>query len=954
MTPNGPADARSHAEALFAEYLRRREHGEELALETFAREHPENEADLVRLAKNWDRVGGVIGRLAGSDSDATLRAAEPGPTPIEVCDRLTKRRTMFERYRVEGEIARGGMGTVLRAWDADLRRHVAMKVVLEGQDAAKESDGSGRMRRLSRFLDEAQITGQLDHPGIVPVHELGLDEKGRLFFTLKLVRGRDLRAIFELVREGAEGWSQTRALGVLLRVCEAMSFAHERGVIHRDLKPANVMVGRHGETYVMDWGLARVFGEEDLHDLRIREPASAQSLVHSDRKDAADETPDSPLMTMDGDILGTPQYMPPEQASGDRERIGPGADVYATGAMLYELLSGQAPYLRGSARVSPQIIWRWVMDSAPQPLAKLAPDQPPELVAICEKAMAREIDERYPDMSALADDLRAFLEHRVVRAWRTGPIVELRKWVERNRIAACLLGLLVLLAVGAGYGWAWQERVRQLRQRELLVHNARLHVEQAQHGWRIHPDSVPAMQSWLESAGDLVTSLPGLIRERDELRAHGRPLRDDEWEARLQEHPLRQSITRERESILTRENRLKNALDLDSAGRAVVAAELEGAKLRLAELERQFHEIPWHFDDADIEAKHERVAKTVADLRDLALPDTGWIAKTDRALKQALAMMHRTPEEDRLWTEAKRSIREDCPLYEGMDLHPQVGLVPLGPCQGLWEFWHVLSGAHPKVDEDGQWVIGPETGMVLLLVPGRETDIGAQSTDKGGPNYDPASHDDKNPLREVDLDPYFLSKYELTQGQWERLAGDRPSTFCAGQDYREAPPITASHPVESIGWQETLDHLATWGLRIPTEAQWEFAARAGEPGPFGAFATFEEIPPERNLVGFSEHDPWFFHGPVDRMEQNVWGFFGMFGNVSEWTFDWTNQSPRPDEGTPQPGTGEVMLQYSSMHTWRGPSYRTSGELLVHPYVRNNAERDSETCTVGIRPSRRLD
>ena len=167
--------------------------------------------------------------------------------------RLARRVGGSSRYTQEGEIARGGMGAILRVWDEDLRRHLAMKVVREGEGTPTRTSEAGQ-HLLGRFFEEAQVAGQLDHPGIVPVHELGLDPEGQAFFTMKLVRGRDLDAIFELVRDGREGWSQAKALGVLRKVCEAMSYAHDKGVVHRDLKPANVMVGAYGEVQVLDIG----------------------------------------------------------------------------------------------------------------------------------------------------------------------------------------------------------------------------------------------------------------------------------------------------------------------------------------------------------------------------------------------------------------------------------------------------------------------------------------------------------------------------------------------------------------------------------------------------------------------------------------------------------------------------------------------------------------------------
>ena len=250
-----------------------------------------------------------------------------------------------------------------------------MKVMLD----ASESDGSAStasatQRRAARFLEEAQITGQLDHPGIVPVHELGLDAEGRLYFTMKLVKGRELREVFELVRKDEDGWNLPRALGVLLRVCEAMAYAHDKRVIHRDLKPSNLMVGRFGEVFVMDWGLARVLDRPDPRDLRIREPDddTATQPVLSDRRESGDDS-HSPLYTMDGDVFGTPAYMPPEQARGDIARIGTAADVYAVGAILYHLLAACMPYSTPGVRVDNVAVWRAVKDRPPVPLKEIAP-----------------------------------------------------------------------------------------------------------------------------------------------------------------------------------------------------------------------------------------------------------------------------------------------------------------------------------------------------------------------------------------------------------------------------------------------------------------------------------------------------------------------------------------------------------------------------------------------------
>ena len=395
------------------------------------------------IAREYERVRGD----AAKSGRITTCAEESGP-PSAFLERLAEFSPPRMRYQLGEELARGGMGAVLRVWDESLRRDLAMKVVLSNEDRATQGPTHAPdPRTLGRFLEEAQVTGQLDHPGIVPVHELGVSEERGVYFTMKLVRGEDLRAVFAKVREGEEGWTKTRALGVLLKVCEAMAYAHDKGVIHRDLKPANVMVGKYGEVYVMDWGLARVRGEEDRHDLRLR--STVTTAVRTARTEAADESPFVPILTMDGTVVGTPAYMPPEQAEGRREELGPRSDVYAMGAMLYELLTGQAPYVRPGSRASPLMILGALVSGPPKPVHELAPGVAAELEAICEKAMAREPEERYRDMGELAADLSAYLEHRVVRAYRTGAVVELRKWVERNKgLAATSAAALIALVAG--------------------------------------------------------------------------------------------------------------------------------------------------------------------------------------------------------------------------------------------------------------------------------------------------------------------------------------------------------------------------------------------------------------------------------------------------------------------------------------------------------------------------
>ncbi len=361
----------------------------------------------------------------GSPHGAGPRASSSDPLPPIVSaaleehsesllarlNRIEKHSPSSERYTIIGEIGRGGMGRVLRVWDNDLGRELAMKVIpITPEGELTEEDRSDHERRIGRFINEARVTGQLDHPGIPPVHEIGVNDEGLLYFTMPYVRGMDLEKVFECVRTGAEGWNRTRALNALLNVCMTVAFAHseDKGIVHRDLKPSNIMVGEFNEAYVMDWGLALVLGMQE------------QSRV-----------------------VGTPAYMPPEQAMARAEDIGPRSDVYALGAILYELLVGRMPHQlsleEGKADLDT------VVGVPPRRISKAAPDTPGELAAICEKAMARDPEDRYEDAGAMAKELRAFLENRVVASYESGTLPRLRKWRQRNLNLALALEALVLL-----------------------------------------------------------------------------------------------------------------------------------------------------------------------------------------------------------------------------------------------------------------------------------------------------------------------------------------------------------------------------------------------------------------------------------------------------------------------------------------------------------------------------
>ncbi|RPI81366.1 MAG: serine/threonine protein kinase, partial [Planctomycetaceae bacterium] len=243
------------------------------------------------------------------------------------------------RYQLQGEIARGGMGVIIKGRDTDLGRDLAIKVLLDAHKDTPEV--------IQRFVEEAQIGGQLQHPGITPIYELGLFADQRPFIAMKLVRGETLSNLMADRTEAAE--DRGKLLGIFEQVCQTMAYAHARGVIHRDLKPANIMVGAFGEVQVMDWGLAKVLAAGGVADeQKARDTQPGKSMVQTLRSPGS-STPGTlgavGSHTQMGSVMGTPAYMPLEQALGEIDNLDERADVFGLGAILCEILTGQPPYV---------------------------------------------------------------------------------------------------------------------------------------------------------------------------------------------------------------------------------------------------------------------------------------------------------------------------------------------------------------------------------------------------------------------------------------------------------------------------------------------------------------------------------------------------------------------------------------------------------------------------------
>jgi len=329
------------------------------------------------------------------------------------------------------ELGRGGIGRVVLAFDEHLGREVALKELLPPQELSSIAVTPGRTSAAStRFLREARLTAQLEHPNIVPVYEVGQRADGTLYYTMKRVRGRTLADALDQCHTLSQ---RMHLLGHFVDMCQAMAYAHSRGVIHRDLKPQNVMVGQFGETVVLDWGLAKAHGKTDI---RSNELARGLKLL----------TQPGSAATLDGSTLGTPAYMSPEQAAGDIDAIDERSDVWSLGTVLFELLTGQPPF---DGTTPYEVVNKVLRDKPPRVLA-VAPDAPPDLAAVADKALQRDKQERYQTAGELADDVEAFLTGQQVSAHRYSSAQMVTRFMERNRRAlAAVLTAGVLVLAGA-------------------------------------------------------------------------------------------------------------------------------------------------------------------------------------------------------------------------------------------------------------------------------------------------------------------------------------------------------------------------------------------------------------------------------------------------------------------------------------------------------------------------
>ncbi len=439
--------------------------------------------------------------IGGADTPPTVLPSTPvaGQEPIRTTDYVPEAR---DRYTLTRLHATGGIGRIWLARDASLGRDVALKELLP--------ERAGNAAVGSRFRREAQVTGQLEHPGIVPVYELAQRPADQQpYYTMRFVRGRTLA-------EAAAAYHQRRKKGqavpldlrellsAFVGVCNAVAYAHSRGVLHRDLKPQNVVLGDFGEVIVLDWGLAKVLGEGNRD-----EPSAGPAAAVSGERPGEE--------TVAGQVLGTPAYMAPEQAEGRLDLLGPATDVYGLGAILYEILAGHPPFRGPDARE----VMRQVAQESPVSPRAIVPDTPRPLVVVCLKALARRPGDRYGSARELAGDVQHWLADEPVSAYPEPLAARAGRWARRRRslvLTAVAALLVAVLSLGGALAMvnAAREGERQAKElalrRESEVESER---DRAQHNFALARKAVDEYLSKVSESPELKAR--GLEQLRKEL-----------------------------------------------------------------------------------------------------------------------------------------------------------------------------------------------------------------------------------------------------------------------------------------------------------------------------------------------------------------------------------------------------------------------------------------------------
>jgi serine/threonine protein kinase/formylglycine-generating enzyme required for sulfatase activity len=841
--------------------------------------------------------------------------------------------TTFGAYRIGEHLGTGGMGAVFAATRLSDGAPVALKVL--------HADALAQPAAIQRFEREARALAALRHPNLCELFEGG-EVEGCPFLAMRLVDGPTLAeriAAAKRSKEGdvgnlepllppaierallatADGCRIDPSLGALLwmleQVASALHEAHERGVVHRDVKPSNVLLATDGRPQLVDFGLAT-----------LRAAAT---------------------LTASGDLLGTPAYMAPEQIRRGSGDVDVRVDVYSLGVVMFECLTLRLPFTGASHGELLEAIRR----APPPPLRELRPDLPLGLLAVVETAMARTPDLRYRTAREFAQDLARARRGERVRSRRTPKWRLAWDWIGRNRVVTTV-SLLVAVATAVIGGMAIAVRAAH-REMDLLASPAVIAMAGTEEDelWPAIPEHEQRFVAWLDR--------------------FARPADDQSLAARL----------RRLEAVCqcSAEHALQRArVHEDASARSDIEAELAalarvtpatGAGALPAETVEEFlvHRTEWL--RADLRALAPQAESTAgqpvaSEFQEALLAtarylvDGAEIADRPGAVQRVRDGLRWLREVERVtihepataWATVRATLASGAaPYRQPIDLEPQIGLVPLGadPDSGLQEFALPRSGSVPTRDDQGRLRCTSDSAIVLVLLPGGTVTMGTARVRIGSDAL-------AFPAHRVTLRPFFLAKFEATQRQWRRLGGGSPSRMAEGGEFL-GHRFRGDQPVENVALGEVRTVLRWHGLELPTEAQWEYAARARANGPQPASSSDRQrdntadAVPHRPMPPFSTSDNWDGHllpTPVGTFPANPFGLHDLGGNVSEWCDDRFGPYWFPV----RPQDGRRITSWGEHGVIRGANFALNAEL----HHRLPLPKDMRLFVVGVRVAKRID
>ncbi|MCP3915266.1 MAG: SUMF1/EgtB/PvdO family nonheme iron enzyme [bacterium] len=819
------------------------------------------------------------------------------------------------------------MGVVFEALQESLGRRVALKVVRPENLVFGSS--------VDRFRREGAAAALMRHPGIVPVYTFG-EDAGLPYFTMELIDGctlaevleslsgqrpkelngddltRSVHAVRGMDGERADVWNGRPWVEVCLeiarRVADALEHAHRRGVIHRDVKPSNIAITRDGRTMLLDFGLAAVVGETQL--------------------------------TKSGVVPGSLLYVSPERLNGERN-VDPRTDIYSLGVTLYEMLALHTPYTSASTEFTMQRI----LAGAPPRLRETNPLVRRDVEVVCMKAMDIDLRRRYQTAAEFALDLSNLSNGRPVQARPPTLSARALRWGRRHprsTWAAALISIVAILAAGSEL---WRHRIEVAIVAE-RVERARALAEEGE---------LDGALAETEQALGLRPKDVAALTLRTELhkRADRRARLSAAQIGRLSDVKILRDLIRKEPELWPA---FPSRIGYMSAWLARARGVLESEDIYRGALETLAVDHTTELvEDTETEWQREILTELVEGLREL--PDiVGHVTERITLAQRTAILSTEGPEARQKWIEASTSIAE-LSVYGGLALAPQMGLLPLwrNPQSGLWEFLVVRTGEAPERDaQTGRSTVAEGTGIVLVLVPAGSFAMGSYPVSaehpRGSPNADPEHRTTDPTVRTVALGAYFLSKYEMTQGQWLRVT-ESSANF---PDRAESD----DHPMSFVSWRDANGTLACLGLSLPTEAQWEYATRAGSSTVFWTGDDVQSLVGAANIAdeALGRHDPkeWFERGfedgfiykaPVGSLRPNAWGVHDVHGNLWEWCLE-----------TREPGQGfrtNASPSFAALATARGGSFLDSPSMM-RAARRSSDNAGSREVNQGVRPARSIE